>query len=131
MNHRKPPLPKSFYANRPGYCRWCGKPVLKEDGTINRRRHWHRKSDNTNCLAEYFFVTRPQYARMVVRQRDKKVCAKCGRKDPHWQLDHIVPLKDAPRELKYWGLSNAQTLCRECHKLKTASESAKRARRRK
>jgi 5-methylcytosine-specific restriction endonuclease McrA len=44
-----------------------------------------------------------------------------------WELDHIVPLADGGTH----ELANMQTLCRPCHRAKTAREAAERARRRK
>ena len=50
-----------------------------------------------------------------------------------WDADHIKPLWSAPRDLgladrdQWFGVGNLQTLCRPCHKAKSAREAAERA----
>lgn len=50
-----------------------------------------------------------------------------------WDADHIRPLWSAPADMglqdrdAWFGLENLQTLCRECHKAKTAREAAERS----
>ena len=121
MNHRDPPLPKSFTdPPRKGYCRWCGKPVNEP-----RRRLWHKA-----CLDEHRLITfqHTQYEALV--ERDGHRCAICGKDGGEWngyihlfEIDHIVPLQSAPRELHYWTLPNLQLLCHECHVLKTTVDN--------
>ena len=49
-NFRLPPKPDSYYTQTKGNCRWCGKVILNEDGTINTRKSWHEE-----CATEYLF----------------------------------------------------------------------------
>jgi 5-methylcytosine-specific restriction endonuclease McrA len=50
-----------------------------------------------------------------------------------WDADHIRPLWSAPPDMtldqraEWFGPDNLQTLCRTCHKAKTAREAAERA----
>lgn len=118
--HRRPPLPEWFHHVTGGVCRWCGHLIWKNAETVNTRRLWHPE-----CLKPYWIVTDPQTARRCLYERDKGVCAKCGKYDEDWECDHIVRLVDAPRELKYWTLENMQTLCSSCHDAKTAAENSK------
>ncbi|MCH2170831.1 HNH endonuclease [Myxococcota bacterium] len=93
----------------------------------------------------------PREARRRVRRRDRGRCAMCnldtnalrrrvrGRgatrrlrelgflpRRSLWEVDHIVPLVDGGGH----DLSNLQTLCMPCHRLKTAQEAGERRNRR-
>lgn len=119
-------------------CRWCDQPILKADGSPDRRRNWHPE-----CADAYLRANDPKRLRLQVWKRDKGICAVCGREDgsveriaraaragykpsdyalaqdPAWEADHIVPLKDGGS----FDLENVQTLCVGCHKAKTAEEN--------
>lgn len=110
-----------------GSCRWCGTPVLK-NGVPNLRALWHPK-----CVTAYKVATRSVQQRLACWRRDKGKCAKCGTVHLYkgdWDADHVVPLHLAiktnpqdPKYLKYWGVSNLQTLCTSpCHREKSAAE---------
>jgi 5-methylcytosine-specific restriction endonuclease McrA len=135
-----------------GTCRWCGLPILRPDGRPDRRRNWHP------ACVETYKLSWPGHAKLRVKERDGGICAACGRDtvtrrlrrsrpitprpgdtrhagpycravwtERHaWELDHIVPLADGGGH----ELGNMQTLCRPCHRAKTAREAAERARRR-
>lgn len=49
----------------------------------------------------------------------------------NWQADHVIPLwcldEERAKSLVYWGLDNLQTLCPDCHAIKTEREAAQRA----
>lgn len=55
--------------------------------------------------------------RSRVIKRDGSVCQECKTYTKNPDVDHIVPGDNH-------SLSNLQVLCRECHKKKTATESA-------
>lgn len=143
-NHRKVPVPPykalrliDGVLQKP--CRWCDKPILKADGTPDRRRNWH-----PDCAEAYLIRNRPPMLRLAVWKRDKGKCAACGREhgqeeriaraaragykpsdyalaqDPAWEADHVVPLIDGGA----FDLENVQTLCAvPCHRDKTAEEN--------
>ncbi len=54
-------------------------------------------------------------------------------RDDRWDADHIRPLWSAPADVAlderdaWFGLENLQTLCRACHKAKSAREARRRA----
>lgn len=76
-------------------------------------------------------MTWPSHAKFRVWQRDHGKCAVCGRQctdwreTDDWEADHIIPLKDGGG----FGLDNLQTLCRGCHRKKTARENRERRKR--
>ena len=52
------------------------------------------------------------------------LCAECGRQGitkAATDLDHIIPVRDAPD--RFWDRTNWQPLCRECHEAKTVEEN--------
>ena len=117
----------------PGRCRVCGLPVLKSDGSPNRRRMYHRGEawESRNCLEEYSLAEFSSHTKFRVWERDHGKCAACGRqcsdwyKATDWEADHIVPLVDGGG----FGMDNLQTLCKDCHRTKTAKENRERRRR--
>lgn len=62
----------------------------------------------------------------VIRQRvllrDEYTCRKCGRVGMDLQIDHIVPLHLGGNN----SISNLQSLCKTCHKLKSDKEEGDR-----
>jgi 5-methylcytosine-specific restriction endonuclease McrA len=107
-----------------GQCRYCGKQILREDGTVNRRSTWHQE-----CFKEYQVIYWPKETRKAVWKRDRGLCAGCGTKCHirNWDLDHRQPLIEAKGRIEFWLLPNLQTLCPECHKKKTGAEATARA----
>ena len=53
---------------------------------------------------------------IIVKQRDNWECVKCGSEE-NVQADHIKPVRYYPKLVL--DLNNGQTLCFECHKMKT------------
>lgn len=128
-------------------CRWCDEPIRKKDGTANRRRNWH-----PDCVQLYLLRRSPAATRRYVFGRDHGICVECGADtaktdrerdaekaakhgrlpsplagiSAEWQADHIVPLIEGGS----FEMSNLQTLCTTCHKVKTAREATERAARR-
>ncbi len=123
-NFRKPPKPDSYWTKIKGQCRWCGSMIVKEDGTINERKNWHK-----DCATEYMLIYHSREQRAHVRKRDGGKCNHCGTYSRKWDVDHIRPLveqkgvREEDLDWSYYSLDNLQTLCRDCHKKKTKSES--------
>lgn len=119
-DHRKPQMPHWDVAK--GQCRWCGDFIWKNADTLDFRKHWH-----PHCVDAYKEAAWPQYARMKVYERDQGRCTHCSKTTKRaWELDHIVPLIEGGG----FELSNMQTLCRRCHRTKTAAEAKNRAEKR-
>jgi 5-methylcytosine-specific restriction endonuclease McrA len=81
-------------------------------------RHWCVG----DCKCKYYDaleLQNPEWLRFRVLERDGGKCAHCGVIVVDWDMDHIVPLALAPRDIFYWTLANLQTLCKTCHKKKT------------
>lgn len=128
-----------------GTCRWCGKPILKPDGTQNVRRRWHQP-----CVDEFNWQSSETVARYWIEAREKGMCQACGfdtakletelmamswsrSRDEAanlgfsgfrttrwalWDMDHVVPICLGGKHEK----ANLWTLCMPCHKAKTAEE---------
>lgn len=68
-------------------------------------------------------IVRNKGLRSKVLERDQGFCANgCGY-DPKWEHDHIVSLAIGGRD----DIENSRTLCRNCHRAKTAPETTQRA----
>ena len=97
--------------------------IVKEDGTINERKNWHK-----DCATEYMLIYHSREQRAHVRKRDGGKCNHCGTFTRKWDVDHIRPLveqkgvKEKDLDWSYYSLDNLQTLCKPCHRLKTNSE---------
>lgn len=121
MSNRRPPKPASWDIAR-GNCRFCGAAILKEDGKLNRRMHWH-----PNCVHEWKIMNDPRVARAYVWDRFKGECQCCGKNTwsygETWEVDHIDPLFLAAGDLSYWSPGNLQLLCTEpCHREKSKAD---------
>jgi 5-methylcytosine-specific restriction endonuclease McrA len=57
-----------------------------------------------------------------LKLRKEPMCALCppGFKKPATDVDHVLPVRDRPDLAWDWG--NLQSLCHECHSVKTGSE---------
>lgn len=126
--NRRPPLPLHFHNPTPGICRWCNEAISKtlKSGKVSKAT-WHLE-----CVEEYKLLHWPSYTRKKVWKRDKGKCAsclhQCSRKGPDgWHLDHIMPIYMANGRIWVWQMPNLQTLCKPCHKIKTAKEAGDRA----
>lgn len=130
MNYRILPKPEYFETVPAGTCRWCNKNTGFTPKGKPKTSRWHPE-----CLEEYKFYYWPASTRKVVWERDKGLCSSCGivceKYNNGWHLDHIQPLIEAKGNKSFWQLSNMQTLCKLCHKYKTAAEATARANERK
>ncbi len=126
-------LPKG--PNGRNLCRQCGREVTSKKRTFC----------GPECVEAWKIRTQPSFARRLVHDRDRGVCAKCGLKTselarelnalPHeqrrarlmalgfgrrthlWEMDHIVPVAEGGGSC---GLENLRTLCVPCHRRATA-----------
>lgn len=126
-------LPKG--ENRRCLCRWCSLEVPAGRRTFCS--DW--------CVEEWKLRSDPGHLRDRVFERDRGICAHCGidciaqlhhirklrgaartRAQSEWRLgarkslwdaDHITPVVDGGGEC---DLSNMQTLCLKCHRIRTA-----------
>tara|TARA_Y100000004_G_scaffold143065_1_gene162737 strand:- start:124 stop:636 length:513 start_codon:yes stop_codon:yes gene_type:complete len=120
---RKPPKPDSYYTKVKGQCRWCGLVITTGNGSINERRSWHE-----DCATLYMIIYHSREQRAQLRKRDGGKCNHCGVVGKRWDVDHIRPLveqkgvKEEDLDWSYYLMSNLQTLCKSCHRIKTNSE---------
>jgi 5-methylcytosine-specific restriction endonuclease McrA len=123
-NFRLPPKPDSYYVQKKGICRWCGKKII-ENKKHNTRKTWHQ-----DCATDYMIIYHSTEARKHIWKRDKGKCNGCGKQCTRrgWDLDHVKPLmeqkglKEQELDWSYYKLNNMQTLCRPCHKKKTKQD---------
>jgi 5-methylcytosine-specific restriction enzyme A len=119
-------LPKG--PNGRALCRRCSQEV-----PVGRRTFCSKA-----CVTEWRIRTDAGFARRQVFQRDRGVCAECGKnvfedaewrngskRTPRargsgdlWQADHIVPVAEGGGEC---GLDGLRTLCHACHLVATAA----------
>lgn len=129
MTYRLPPKPEYFDTVPEGTCRWCNTLTgLTPKGKVKKSR-WHPE-----CLSEYKFYFWNNETRKQVYRRDKGICNVCKiDTQKKWDLDHITPLIESKNnvDMSFWQMGNLQTLCRPCHKIKTANEATSRAQTRK
>ncbi|HXY47173.1 MAG TPA: HNH endonuclease signature motif containing protein [Thermoplasmata archaeon] len=96
-------------ARRAGRCVECGSPLASHRSPYcSRRCQWR-------FHGHYFWDS----ARSYTMLRDRYTCQICGRRKRARELDvdHIVEIARGGAALEY---SNLQTVCRACHRLKTA-----------
>ena len=59
-NFRLPPKPDSYYTQTKGNCRWCGKVILNEDGTINTDPWITHRTSFDGVLTDFESYTKPE-----------------------------------------------------------------------
>lgn len=112
-------------------CPNCGKPKSK----WNRRLEW--RCCSTECTKEFWVKHDKSWSwvqfRLEVFKRDNYTCVNCGKRDSFMSkfdgkvypqsneliADHIKPIA---RGGEMWDMSNLQTLCIGCNKIKTAKD---------
>ena len=127
MTPRQPPLS----ARRAGFCRWCDEaiePRLKKNGQPHKRQ----ASMHRWCADEYGLAQNVSRWRGALVKRDGDQCTECGPDGKFLQVDHVVPLwkvadLEPAQRRQYFLLGNLQLLCFDCHKQKSAKETAERA----
>lgn len=82
------------------------------------KRKWFSNDCRKDALNHFYIVKGDtQVIRENLFLRDKGFCRCCGVYDQHWEADHILPVQKGGGGCT---LENLQTLCRDCHKEKTA-----------
>lgn len=99
-----------------------GKPVLVTYDKIvrqdnDRDYNYHRKVEENEYL-KFYHSTEWRHKRQEILERDYGLCQRCGSEAT--LVDHIIPSKDDWEDRLDSG--NLQSLCRECHKIKTKRE---------
>ena len=99
-------------------CAFCGEP-------LNDRRKIYCNLDHADKFWKEcnYFIISWQTIRNQALERDGHKCVKCGKIDS-LEVDHIIEIADGGPEFE---LSNLQTLCWNCHLLKTAKSNHDRA----
>lgn len=116
-------------AKRP--CRKSGCPELVDSGycaahTSSSQRVIHDRYRGTAASRGYDAAWKR--VRLLALKRDRWLCQMClkvGRVSPATDVDHIIPITEAPH-LRL-DLDNLQSLDRQCHRIKT-EEDLKRVR---
>jgi 5-methylcytosine-specific restriction endonuclease McrA len=100
----------------------CGEVVPK------RRRFWASTECSTRAVRRFRILKGDSRAiRDALYERDQGVCAGCRKQRRRaWEADHIVPVAHGGAGC---DLTNFQTLCRKCHRAKTAEQGRARRRR--
>jgi len=109
----------------------CAKPACPEL-VPTAQRYCAAHGGNSNWASSQQFRTASHANRLnnshwrklrrVVLMRDDYLCQECrrsGRSRPGNEVDHIIPYANGGDDY----MENLQTLCRECHAKKTATES--------
>lgn len=108
-----------FPQESPDKCSVCNEPVV--DGRYNYCSQRCREIANA---VQRMFVW--DEVREQVLERDAYTCQSCGvsradaKDPPTFEVDHITPLADDGHP---FDESNLQTLCRPCHREKTAEQN--------
>jgi hypothetical protein len=101
-----------LYPDTNGLCA-CGGGV-KLDG---RNKRWASPTCAEKAYLEFAVIKgNNSIIRSLVFSRDKGVCNNCGHTKKDWHADHILPVHKGGGACT---LDNFQTLCLECHSLKT------------
>lgn len=103
--------------NKNHYCDQC-QHVLKE-----KKDTWKRHQDQLKRLGKkrVYDTGFWRKVRKQVLQRDNYLCVMCakqGRITPATDVDHIIPVAKGGSNMP----DNLQSLCHECHKIKTSTE---------
>jgi len=94
-----------------GYC----------DEHSNQRSNWTKRPDRTGSTTKRGYGHVWRKIRAQVLERDAYLCVACkqaGRFVPATDVDHIMPKSKGGTD----ELENLQSLCKKCHRTKTANE---------
>jgi hypothetical protein len=103
------------------HCKFCGSVI---------KNRWERKFCSHSCMNSYLklFIQYDCWAwfRDRVFKRDNYICKMCGKTHSNLICDHIVPLFKGGKD--WWEdkeMTNFQTLCEDCNKIKTRADMSK------
>lgn len=83
-----------------------------------RKAKWFSKECMKKALIQFFIIKGDtSVIRSELFKRDKGFCQICGVYDEKWQADHIKSVSEGGSAC---SLYNFQTLCNDCHKIKTS-----------
>lgn len=107
---------QEMYPSIKGVCACgCGKALT------GRKTRWHSPDCSRKVLYEFLIIKGDvSVIRHKLFEKEKGICQKCGKHDKEWQADHIVEVRHGGGGC---GMENFQTLCVECHKVKTKLNS--------
>ena len=71
-NFRKPPKPNSYYVQKKGICRWCGKKII-ENKIHNTRKSWHQ-----DCATDYMIIYHSTEAKKHMLEEYMKLQVQCS-----------------------------------------------------
>jgi 5-methylcytosine-specific restriction endonuclease McrA len=102
--------------NKDGFCDCgCGK---KLEG---KKKRWATVDCQDKVVINFWIIKGDSAViRQSVFQMDLGYCRGCGVLTENWEVDHIIPVFLGGSAC---GLENLQTLCVDCHKDKTYTES--------
>jgi len=151
--HRIPPRPRFMLKPKRGHCKFCGDRIIDRQGKINKGAFWHSECslkwsimNNPQVARRFVFVrdrgicadcgmdcspggqSSDQVRRIIEEILNPVDYGKPGLKPlalGRWELDHIIPLSEAPKQgnpHELWTLKNMATRCPPCHTVKTAND---------
>ncbi|WP_429629481.1 HNH endonuclease [Tunturiibacter psychrotolerans] len=105
-------------------CRRTGCPELVDKGYCDEHTDLAKAHDRWRGTANSRgYDAAWKVLRVIVLKRDKYLCLIClaaGRVTAALDVDHIIPISIAPE--RRLDKTNCQSLCRACHRIKTAAE---------
>lgn len=93
----------------------CGKEL---DG---KKKRWATYECQSKALFNFWIVKGDtDFIRQTIFESEGGYCRNCGVQSENWHVDHVLPVFLGGSAC---GLDNLQTLCVDCHKEKTYTES--------
>jgi len=109
----------------PKPCSACGVLVRDGSGRCDQHKHVNRFADDRRGTRQSRGYGRQwDQTRKRILARDCGLCQPCqhaGRLTTATEVDHVVPKAEGGGE----GDGNLQSICRPCHKAKTAAEASR------
>jgi len=105
-----------YPSKKDGFCDCgCGSKLT------GKKKRWYSTNCQNKALINFWIIKGDNFTiRQTLYQIDKGFCRNCGVYSKDWHADHILPVFLGGSAC---GLENLQTLCNDCHKLKSYTES--------